>query len=179
MLSDVGANTFNLPMNVFQRLNPTPNRLEAIREYVRQGGAFVMIGGYLTFQGIQGARLLPEHAHRGHPAGQPADRGRPSGEELRNPASSGDKKTIRSCGGFPRNGRRFLGYNQLTPKPGAQTVVKLGDDPMIVLGEYGRGRVCAYATDCAPHWSPLEFCKWDGYSLLWNNIVTWLTACTQ
>jgi uncharacterized membrane protein len=54
MFSDVGANTFNLPMNVFQRLTPTPNRLETVREYVRQGGAFAMIGGYLTFQGIQG-----------------------------------------------------------------------------------------------------------------------------
>ena len=45
MFSDVGANTMNLPMNVFQRLVPSVNKLELVKEYVRQGGAFVMIGG--------------------------------------------------------------------------------------------------------------------------------------
>lgn len=53
MFSDVGANTLNLPMDVFMRLHPTTNKLEILREYVEQGGAFVMIGGYLSFQGIQ------------------------------------------------------------------------------------------------------------------------------
>ena len=40
---------------------------------------------------------------------------------------------------------------------------------------YGEGRVLAYATDCAPHWSPVEFCEWPGYQTLWSNIVRWLT----
>ena len=40
---------------------------------------------------------------------------------------------------------------------------------------YQKGRVCAYATDCSPHWSPVEFCTWEGYSPLWNNIIEWLT----
>ena len=30
MFSDVGANTMNLPMNVFIRLNPTPNKLKLL-----------------------------------------------------------------------------------------------------------------------------------------------------
>ena len=53
--SDVGANTLNLPMNVFMRQQPTLNKLDLVREYVENGGAFCMIGGYLSFQGIQGA----------------------------------------------------------------------------------------------------------------------------
>ena len=48
MFSDVGANTMNLPMNTFQRGRPEVNRLEVVKEYVRQGGAFVMIGGCIA-----------------------------------------------------------------------------------------------------------------------------------
>ena len=31
-----------------------PNRLKLIREYVRGGGGLAMIGGYFSFQGING-----------------------------------------------------------------------------------------------------------------------------
>ncbi len=68
----------------------------------------------------------------------------------------------------------LLGYNKLLPKDDAQVIAEIDGDPLIVLGEYGLGRVCAYATDCAPHWSPLEFCLWSGYPALWQNIVNWL-----
>ena len=37
------------------------------------------------------------------------------------------------------------------------------------------GRACAFATDCAPHWAPVEFCEWSGYSVLWKNLVDYLT----
>ena len=69
-----------------------------------------------------------------------------------------------------------LGYNRLIPKPGAEVIAALNDDPMIVAGRYGAGRVVAYATDCAPHWSPEAFCEWEGYQRLWGNIVGWLTG---
>lgn len=49
MFSDVGANTIHLPMNCFMRHNREINRMHVLRDYVRQGGAFVMIGGYLTY----------------------------------------------------------------------------------------------------------------------------------
>ena len=174
MFSDVGANTFNLPMNVFQRLEPTPNRLEAVRSYVQQGGSFVMIGGYLTFQGIQGrgcyrnsaiADILPVEL-------LPADD--------RIEASAGITPEVvlpdhPIAKGLPLNWPKLLGYNRLIPKEGAEVIAKLDSDPMIVAGHYGAGRVVAYATDCAPHWSPVEFCEWDGYVSLWKNIVGWLT----
>ncbi|GIR32328.1 MAG: hypothetical protein CM15mP45_16240 [Deltaproteobacteria bacterium] len=31
-----------------------PNRLQLVKEYVKEGGSFMMIGGYLSFQGING-----------------------------------------------------------------------------------------------------------------------------
>ena len=174
MFSDVGANTFNLPMNVFQRLTPTPNRLEAVRDYVAAGGAFAMIGGYLTFQGMQGrgcyrnsalAEVLPVELLPG---------------DDRIEASAGVKPHIALpdhpiAAGLGEDWPRVLGYNRLIPKPESQVVAMLGDDPMIVAGSYGKGRVVAYATDCAPHWSPVEFCEWEGYATLWGNIVDWLT----
>ena len=156
MFSDVGANTFNLPMNVFQRLTPTPNRLEAVRDYVAAGGAFVMIGGYLTFMGIQGRGCYRNSAlAEVLPVELPIARG------------------------LPEDWPSVLGYNRLIPKRGAEVVAALNDDPMIVAGSYGAGRVVAYATDCAPHWSPEAFCNWAGYPALWKNIVDWLTKKAQ
>ena len=174
MFSDVGANTFNLPMNVFQRLTPTPNRLEAVRDYVAQGGAFVMIGGYLTFQGIQGrgcyrnsaiAEILPVEL-------LPGDDRIEASSGIRPVTALPDHPIAR---GLPGEWPVVLGYNRLVARPGAEVVARLNDDPMIVAGRYGQGRVVAYATDCAPHWSPLEFCEWPGYRTLWGNIVNWLT----
>ncbi len=54
MLSDIGANTLLLHPDTSERSVPTANRLALLRDYVRSGGGLVMIGGYLTFQGMDG-----------------------------------------------------------------------------------------------------------------------------
>ena len=54
ILSDIGANTFLLPPSVWLNGKPTPNRLKLIREWTRAGGGLLMMGGYLSFQGIDG-----------------------------------------------------------------------------------------------------------------------------
>ena len=54
ILSDIGANTFLLSPDVWLHGKPTPNRLKLIREWTRVGGGLVMIGGYFSFQGIDG-----------------------------------------------------------------------------------------------------------------------------
>ena len=54
ILSDIGSNTLLLPSATFTKSVVVPNRLESIRQYVENGGGFVMVGGYLTFQGIDG-----------------------------------------------------------------------------------------------------------------------------
>lgn len=174
MFSDVGANTMNLPMNVFQRLVPSVNKLELVKEYVRQGGAFVMIGGYLTFQGIQarGAykrtameEILPVTLLEGDDRVERCEGISPYVVQPEHPTMAG----------LPETWPQVLGYNRLIAKQGAEVVAKVDEDPMIVLGTYGQGRTCAYATDCAPHWSPEAFCNWQGYGVLWSNLLTWLT----
>ena len=54
ILSDIGANTLLLPPETFLEGKRMPNRLELVKEYVKQGGGLVMAGGYLSFQGIYG-----------------------------------------------------------------------------------------------------------------------------
>ncbi|MBC5580129.1 cytoplasmic protein [Anaerofilum sp. BX8] len=174
MFSDVGANTMNLPMDVFMRLHPTTNKLEILREYVEQGGAFVMIGGYLSFQGIQarGAykntpveELLPVELLPGDDRVEKSQGVRPEVCQPQHPAVQG----------LPGEWPVLLGYNKLIPKEEAEVPVTVNGDPLVVLGEYGKGRTCAFATDCAPHWAPVEFCTWQGYAPLWKNLVDWLT----
>jgi Putative glutamine amidotransferase len=53
ILSDIGANTLVLPDRAFVHSERTPNRLSLLSEFVREGGSLLMVGGYLTFQGIQ------------------------------------------------------------------------------------------------------------------------------
>jgi uncharacterized membrane protein len=53
ILSDIGANSLLLPDRVAIRSESSPNRLQLIRDFVNDGGGLLMVGGYLTFQGIQ------------------------------------------------------------------------------------------------------------------------------
>ena len=51
VLSDIGANTLLLTQSVFTQGKPaTSNRLRVLAEWVRAGGALLMVGGYLSFQ---------------------------------------------------------------------------------------------------------------------------------
>ena len=54
ILSDIGANSILLAPQTFERSEPAPDRLAAIEEYVRAGGGLLMVGGYLSFAGIEG-----------------------------------------------------------------------------------------------------------------------------
>ena len=174
MFSDVGANTMNLPMNVFINLQPTPNKLKIVREYVKNGGAFVMIGGYLSFQGIQA-----RGAYKNTPIEEIlpvelliCDDRREESDGIRATPAMQDHPILE---GVPAEWPSLLGYNYLIPKRESEVVAKVGDDPLIVVGRYGKGKTCAMATDCAPHWAPIPFCTWAGYPVLWKNILNWLT----
>ena len=54
IISDIGANSILLAPQTFERSQPAPDRLAATEEYVRAGGGLLMIGGYLSFAGIEG-----------------------------------------------------------------------------------------------------------------------------
>ena len=52
ILSDIGTNTLLLHPDTFERSRRMPNRLALLRDYVAAGGGLIMVGGYMTFQGI-------------------------------------------------------------------------------------------------------------------------------
>lgn len=52
ILSDIGANTLLLPVETFTKSIKKPDRAKVIRDYVMEGGSLLMIGGYLTFSGV-------------------------------------------------------------------------------------------------------------------------------
>src|ERR1700735_1101114 len=59
ILSDIGANSMLLSPDVFERSIASPNRLAVVEEYVRGGGGLLMVGGYLSFAGVEGKGRYP------------------------------------------------------------------------------------------------------------------------
>ena len=175
LLSDIGANTLLLHPDTFVKSISLPNRLVSIRDYVAAGGGLVMIGGYLTFQGIDA---------KGRYAGSPVEEALPVtllsiDDRVEAPEGVEPKVTVAShpiVDGLPQAWPRLLGYNRLTARSGATVVATAGSDPLLVAGTYGNGRSVAFASDCGPHWAPPEFVEWDGYARLWQQLVGWVTG---
>jgi uncharacterized membrane protein len=172
ILSDIGANTLLLPDRAFARSERTPNRLSLLSEFVHEGGGLLMVGGYLTFQGIQA---------KGNYQGTPVDEILPvslhaSDDRCESPQGvtplivDAAHPTVAGLPDWPH----FLGYNRATLRPDAHLVASFGDDPCIAVRHVGAGRTAIFSSDCGPHWGPPVFVNWPGYPKLWVNLVTWL-----
>ena len=172
MLSDIGANTLLLHPDTFERSRPMPNRLTLLREYVRAGGGLIMVGGYMTFQGIDGkARYAGTAVEQALPVTLLSGDDRaevPEGVGARLHAA--DHPIAEGLGGdWPP----LLGYNRLVARPEATLVASVAGDPLIAAWQYGQGRAVAFASDCGPHWAPPEFLAWPGYARLWSQMAEW------
>ncbi len=177
ILSDLGANTLLLPQAVWLHGRTVPNRLKLIRDFVAAGGGLVMVGGYFSFQGIDGrarwrrtpvedalpVTCLPYDDRIEAPEGFQA--------ELCGPP---DHPLLAGLGGaWPA----LLGANEVCAKPGAQVLARLpaeqGGHPLLVAGRHGKGRTVAWTSDIGPHWVPEEFVRSPVYARLWTNILGW------
>ena len=172
MLSDIGANTLLLHPDTFERSKKMPNRLKLLNEYIAAGGGLIMVGGYMTFQGIEGrARYagtaveaaLPVTLHTSDDRMEVPEGATPRVQLVDHPivAGLGDE--------WPQ----LLGYNRLLARPEASLVATVADDPLLVAWTFGSGRSVAFASDCGPHWAPPEFLAWPGYARLWSQMVSW------
>lgn len=172
MLSDIGANTLLLHPETFFRSKPLPNRLDGIREYVANGGGLVMVGGYLTFQGIDA-----KARYRGTPVEEALPvLMEPGDDRAEHPQGVAPKVTDAAhpiVAGLAAEWPDLLGYNRFAVKPGATTIATVGNDPLLVAGSFGKGRAVAFASDCGPHWAPPPFVEWSGYAPLWRQIAGW------
>lgn len=173
VLSDIGANSFLLHPDTWLRGKPTPNRLKLIRDWTHEGKALVMCGGYYSFQGINAGafyyrtpieealpvRISPYDDRVEVPEGASAEVLQPEHPILR---------------GINGEWPVLLGYNRVEAKPGSAVLGSIDGDPLLVVGEYGRGKVLAWTSDIAPHWCPEPFTSWEGYNKLWNQAITWV-----
>ena len=81
--------------------------------------------------------------------------------------------------GIPADMPYVLGYNKLKRKEGAQVLIENEGDVILAAWEWGKGRVAAYAPDCAPHWAPKAMTEWEAYPKFWDNMVRYLGGETQ
>lgn len=173
ILSDIGADTLLLHPDTFIGGQRTTNRLALIDDWVRGGGALLMIGGYMSFSGFEG---------KGRYSGTAVEDCLPvriaaADDRVETPQGVNPEQVVaqhRVLDGLPGPWPYFLGYNRLSAKPDASVLLRVGQDPFLVLWRRGAGRSAAFASDCSPHWGSPEFISWDGYTRFWNQLLTWL-----
>lgn len=173
LISDCGANTFLLPVKTFLQYIPTPNKLELLRDYVKMGGGLCMVGGYLSFMGIEG---------KGRYNATPIEQALPVNflpydDRVELPQGVNvevDSKCHVILNGQDATLPTIFGYNRAEAKADADVILSHNGDPIISLMEYGDGRSVACAMDCAPHWSSPEFCESEAYKKLWTSMVRWM-----
>ncbi|MFK0274865.1 glutamine amidotransferase [Ensifer sp. NPDC090286] len=182
ILSDIGANSLLLPPAVWLHSRTVPNRLKLIKAWVEKGGALLMVGGYFSFQGIDGkarwrrtavedtlpVTCLPYDDRVEIPEGAVAEVVKPD-----HPTMAG------LSGSWPL----LLGVNEVEVRDGAEVIARLPEDqgghPLLVLGGFGKGRTAAWTSDIGPHWLSPAFCEWEGYGRLWKNILAWMTETAR
>lgn len=173
ILSDIGANTLLLPTATFSRSEKRPNRTMLLRDYVLSGGGLLMVGGYMTFAGIDGkGKWHDTSVQEVLPVEVLTVDDRMEHCEGVTPVMTAKHEALE---GIPVEFPQVLGYNKCIPRDGSVVAAMVDNDPFIVFGEYGEGRSAVCTTDCAPHWAPPEFCEWEYYDAMWQGIVNWLT----
>ncbi|WP_421723777.1 glutamine amidotransferase [Bauldia sp.] len=179
VLSDIGANSLLLHPDVWLSGKTVPNRLKLIRAWTEAGGGLVMIGGYLSFQGIDGrarwrrtpvedalpVTCLPYDDRIEVPEGFSADVTGPADHPI--------------LAGLGDDWPALLGANEVEvrDREGIEVLARLpmeeGGSPLLVAGPYGTGRSVVWTSDIGPHWLPQSFVEWPGYARLWRNVFGW------
>lgn len=178
ILSDIGANAILLHTDTWLRSQATPNRLKLIRDYVRQGGGLLMVGGYYSFQGINGGArfrntpvedVLPVTIHAFDDRLEVPEGCAPLAGSAHAITSGIDVQTAPS----------LLGLNEVMPRDDAQVLLTTQIDegrnyPLLVIGEAGKGRTAAWTSDIGPHWMPDKFLAWPGTGTIFARLLGWL-----
>lgn len=146
---------------------PRALQCELVRR-LENGAGFLMIGGWESFQGSGGH-------WQGTPLGDALPVSIAATDDRRNcdsPVFVVQERDHPIVAGLPWRERPPLigGYNTVTAKPESQVLLSARRflagwtesgtvclepstvDPLLVVGEHGRGRAAALTTDLAPHW---------------------------
>jgi uncharacterized membrane protein len=174
VLSDIGANSFQLPPETWLEGKASPDRLGALAQWVEHGGALMMAGGYLSFQGFQARANFARSALAPVLPVTMAD------YDDRIEVSAGAAVSAVSgtdlAGLVPSGAPVLLGYNRVEAKADATVHAKVGDDVLIATGAYGSGRTLVWTSDIGPHWCPTPFVEWSGFQPLMAGMIQWLAT---
>ncbi|MHB8531209.1 MAG: glutamine amidotransferase [Solirubrobacteraceae bacterium] len=174
MLSDISADTLQIHPDCFDRGQRTPDRLRLIADFVDNGGGLLMVGGYMSFSGLEGkARYQATPLASVLPVEMLGYDDRVETPEGVHPVKVADHELL---GGVEGDWPHFLGYNLLRNGSSGTVLLEVDSAPMLVVGEHGRGRTAAFASDCSPHWGSPEFLEWAHYGRFWGQLVGWLGA---
>ena len=179
--------TFDLV--IFQNFNHRPYRmaqyLDGIAAYVRDGGAFAMVGGDQSFssgdyQGTAIEEILPIGLL------SPGTPGVDESQVQLQLTEAGKRHPVTEL--VPGAAQNGLAWAKLPKLPGLNTVggVKPGAQvllqsqsgaPVLIVGEAGRGRTLALLTDSSWYWSFVAAGMELGpraYETFWHGAIRWL-----
>jgi len=143
-----------------------------LREYVRRGGAIVFLGGHQGYErgGAQGSLLeeaMPVRLARSIAEGlECSSRGMPV-------RVAADVPWLGDISLAQKPAVYFL--HKATPKEGARVLAWAGEEPFLVVGAYGQGRVaCVLGLPWgAPPAGATGFWRWDDWPYLLRNASWW------
>ena len=180
---------YNLPrcsVVVFVNASPDhmpPGKLDELREFVRQGGGLVVLGGFSAYGNSNYQNypplvdLLPVDLLKNN--GYVSDNfvdvipTAPKGARLA-PAPQADWKMPYDF----QSGAMAYYFHSLVPINGAKVQVKVGDQPAFVTGTFGKGRVvaCSLTVNGEPAAGQTPFWEWKDWPKLLGQAIEWAAA---
>ncbi|QND60915.1 glutamine amidotransferase [Mesorhizobium huakuii] len=181
ILSDIGANSLLLHPDVWLHGKTVPNRLKLLRDWTLAGGGLIMIGGYFSFQGIDGkARWHRTAVEDALPVTCLPNDDRLEIPEGFRPEIIGPRDHPLFAG-IDGEWPILLGANEVVARErdDVEVLARLPQDqgghPLLVTGRHGEGRTLVWTSDIGPHWLPNSFVEWPGYARLWTNVLRWVS----
>ena len=183
IFSDVEAKNFQLAPSFFDRRKfgtqvlTFPDRVRLTVEAVKDGLHAMFLGGWLSFNGELGKggwgrtglrEILPVECLEV--------------EDLRESTEGFIAEIVAKDHPIAKhvtlqNLPPILGYNRVKPRANCPVICHWSGstDPMLAVGQFGKGRTLAYTSDPAPHWG-CNFVFWDQYAKFWNTMHDWVTG---
>lgn len=181
IFSDVEAKNFQLAPQFFDRSKfgrkplTFPDRVRLTVDALQSGKHMMFLGGWLSFNGEMGKGgwgrtqlrdILPVECLEQEDLRESTEGWR--GKAVQPEHRLFEKLDLKSM-------PPILGYNIVKPRPDCEVLAvwEGTSDPMLAVGQFGKGRVLAYTSDPAPHWG-CNFVYWEQYKRFWRNAAGWL-----
>lgn len=172
VISDAPSDSFLLHPQTLAGVR-MPNRMRLINDYVRGGGGFIMIGGWMSFAGFHAkAKYYSTPLTEILPVRLCTHDDRMELPEGANPIVVKHHPILE---GIPSEWPFFLGYNKTYEERG-EVLMTLNNDPFLVINEVGKGRVAVFTSDVLPHWGSKEFVEWPWYGKFYAQLFRWVAG---